>query len=239
MKQLLAVLVFTLLGGTSCLFPVTDLSLGAIEGGSGEDGGARDGGPTGGGAGGGFVADPVDGVCNGIALVNPGPPARPLGTTGCYCTRRDAVPVGMCPRGVNQSASVTIGPEGGEISLVGQQGVGVAFNLKFPPGAIATPTLITVTETSLPPPAGSVDFSPVYRIDPVGLVLAEPAALKLPWSQDQICGAPTVFWSATSLCRLEVLPSSYYNAGFNNGNIGRLGYAMTGYYEAGTAPACQ
>ncbi len=124
---------------------------------------------------------------------------------------------------------------------MGKQGVasGVAFTLTFPPNAIATPTLITVTETSIPPASGSVDFSPVYRIEPVGLVLAQPASLKLPWSQAQIWGAPTVFWSATSLCTLEVLPSSYYNAGLNNGSVSRLGYAMNGYAAPGAAPACK
>ena len=186
------------------------------------------------------VTDPTDGSpCPAIALVNPGPPARPLGSTGCYCSRRSASTMG-CPRGTGETASATIGPAGGELKLMGQQGAasGVAFTLTFPPNAIATPTLITVTETSIAPPAGSVDFSPVYRIEPVGLVLAEPAALKLPWGQAQIWGAPTVFWSASSLCTLEVLPSSYYNAGFNNGSVSRLGYAMTGYASAGTAPAC-
>ncbi len=48
---------------------------------------------------GGAVTDPTDGSpCPAIALVNPGPPARPLGSTGCYCTRRDASTMG-CPQG--------------------------------------------------------------------------------------------------------------------------------------------
>ncbi|MDP1824978.1 MAG: hypothetical protein Q8L48_17100 [Archangium sp.] len=182
----------------------------------------------------------AEGECLSLGLLNPGNLVQPS-ASGCLCSRRDLVPVGTCPRGVGESASATIGPAGGVVMLMGQQGIasGVPFTITFPPTAIATPTLITVTETTLLPPPGSVDWSPVYRIDPVGLVLAAPATLKVPWSQGPIWGAPTLFWSGASTCMLERLPSSYSNAGFNQGNVGRLGYAMSGYAEIGQAPMCQ
>ena len=180
-------------------------------------------------------------ACPIVTLLNPGLPVQPIGD-GCVCTRRDAVPVGNCPRGAGESASATIGPGGGEVTLRGQQGAssGVVFRITFPPGAIATPTMITVTETTVLPPVGSVDWSPVYRIDPVGLVLAAPATLMVPWSQGQgsISGEPTLFWSGSSTCSLARVPSSYVNAGFNQGNVGRLGYAMVGYAELGQAVTC-
>ena len=181
-------------------------------------------------------------LCTAIGLVNPGGDCV-VPSDLCLCTRRDTVPVGMCPRGVGQSASATIDASGGTISLQGQQGLasGVSFSITFPPTAISSATLITVTETSLPPPAGMADYSPIYQVEPTGLVLNTAAQVVVPFSQGRgsYCDTPTLFWSATSLCDLERLPSGYANAGFMQGNIGRLGYAITGFYSDGDTPYCQ
>jgi hypothetical protein len=125
--------------------------------------------------------------------------------------------------------------------LAGRQGVGVPFEISFPPTALATDTCITVTETALPPPPGFVDWSPVYRIDPVGLTLATAATVKVPFSQGRevAYGGGELFWSAESPCTLARLPSSYTNAGFNNANVGRLGYAISGRAQGGSATLCQ
>jgi hypothetical protein len=47
-----------------------------------------------------------------------------------------------------------------------------------------------------------------------------------------------VFWSGTSTCDLERLPSSYANAGFGQGSTLRFGYAIVGYVHAGSATYC-
>jgi hypothetical protein len=159
----------------------------------------------------------------------------------CICTRRDVVPVGSCPRGQNQSVSATIGPAGGELVLRGQQGLGVPFSITFPPNALTTATRITVTETNIPPPAGVVDWSPLYRIEPTDLVLAEAAKVQVPWSQGRgtALGGGDLYWSTGSTCALEKLPSSSTNAGFAMANVGRLGFAMVAYAQVGEAQYCQ
>jgi hypothetical protein len=164
-----------------------------------------------------------------------------MGASGfCLCTRRDAVPAGMCPRGVGQSVTETIGPAGGEISLLGQQGL---FVMTIPPTALAVPTSITVTETAIPPPAGFVDYSPVYSVEPLNLMFSQPVKLNIPFSNgrgfDVFDQNMAIFWSAASTFTLQRLPSTYINAGFAQGATGRGGYAIVGYGSAGAAPYCQ
>jgi|GEM_PF-3552711 len=214
-----------------CFQPIDELSdankggQGGLQGGQGGAGGSSNNlGPS---------------ACNGFTFS--GTEVQPAQI--CICTRRDAVPNGSCAKGANETASATIGAAGGTLTLMGQQGKasGVAFSIEFPPGAIATDTLITVTETSIPPPAGMVDWSPVFRVEPAELVLAAPAKLRVPWSQGrgQSYGGPQLFWSTdSSTCTLEKLPSSYVNAGFNQANVGRLGYAISGYPNLGSATFC-
>jgi hypothetical protein len=178
-----------------------------------------------------------------LTIVDPGASFQPPGA--CVCTRRDAVPAGDCTRGSGASASTIIGPEGGTVSVLGSAGVqsGVAFSIELPPGAIATPTRITVTELTAPPPDGMVDWSPVYRIEPLGLALAAPARLIVPTSQGRGTAfadrQSSIFWSGANDCALERLPSSYMNAGFMQGNVGRLGYAVAGYAHLGEAEYCK
>ena len=90
MKQLLAVLTFTLLGGTSCLLPVQDLRLGSIDagatGGGATGGGAAQGGGQGGG-GGSVVANPDAGLVVPLARL---PEAS--------CGRVESLSTTPCPR---------------------------------------------------------------------------------------------------------------------------------------------
>jgi hypothetical protein len=126
----------------------------------------------------------------------------------------------------------------------------VAFTITFPPNAVATATTITVTELRAPPPAGFADWSPLYRLDPVGLVLAAPATLSIPFSNGCCqpgsgvpCGgafsrAMGLFWSGQDTCGLERLPSSYVNAGVEQGTTTRLGFAIVGFATLGGVPYC-
>jgi hypothetical protein len=182
------------------------------------------------------------GPCTSLSIVDPGNSTQPAGP--CLCTRRDANPAGTCPKGVGQSASATIGPEGGTLTLMGQQGAasGVPFTLTIPPTALSTPTAVTVTELSTPPPGGFVDWSPVYRIDPVDAILTTPASLDIPISNGRGTSAAdqsmSIFWSGPQTCTLQRLPSSYTNAGFAQGSTTRFGYTIVGYVHAGNATYC-
>ena len=157
----------------------------------------------------------------------------------CLCTRRDMIPAGMCPRGVGQSTAATIGPAGGTVSLKAQQGT---FTLDIPPTALAADIQITITETAIAPPAGFVDYSPVYRIDPIDLALAVPAKLTVPFSNGRGVGVSdqnmAIFWSSANPCTLERLPSTYINAGFAQGSTLNGGYAIVGYGSTGGVPYC-
>ncbi len=184
-----------------------------------------------------------DGVCGALTIDRTG--AAPQPTGACVCTRRDANPAGDCPRGVGQSASAMIGPEGGTISLEGQAGPssGVPFTLTIPPAALATTMKITVTELATPPPEGVVDWSPYYRIEPVDLALAAPASIMVPTSNGRGSALSDehmkVFASGSSACALEPVGNSYNNAGFMNAKITRLGYLIAGYANVGAATYCQ
>lgn len=179
------------------------------------------------------------GLCSAVTLVNPGNSVQPA--TECLCTRRDATTIGSCRKGVGESASATIGPAGGTVTLAGQQGSSVVpFKLTFPPGALASDTVITVTETALPPPGA--DWSPVYRIDPVGLEIGAGVQLSVPNSQgngsSMADGHLSLFSSGRTECALEAVRDNYVNAGFNTGTITKLGYVMVGYAERGLSPSC-
>ena len=48
---------------------------------------------------------------------------------------------------------------------------GVAASIDFAPGAVQTPTGVTLIETSIAPPDNILDWSPVYAAEPIGLAL--------------------------------------------------------------------
>ncbi len=159
----------------------------------------------------------------------------------CLCTRRSMISARNCPHGANHSGTATIGPEGGVLRFMSLQGSisGVAFELTVPPMALASPTTITITETSAPPPAGFVDYSPLYRIDPEDLVLSFPAQVRVPFSNGSGIG---VFDKNLGLfvgtCTLQPVPNAFPNAGFEQGSIAGGGYLIVGYGSAGMAPSC-
>jgi hypothetical protein len=165
---------------------------------------------------------------------------------GCFCTRRPG-PYNsyMCPMGAGESAAQVIGPEGGEISLLGQQGKdsGVPFKVVFPPGAVAAATTIRVTETQVAPPDGYVDHSPVYLIEPRGLKLGRIAALQVPFSVAS--GVPfaqdafAVFARAeTGACAFARIADSYTNAGFEMSSLTELGYLFVGSVKTAAEQSC-
>lgn len=181
-------------------------------------------------------------TCSGLQIVDPGSSVQP--GTSCVCTRRDAVPNGQCTKGVGETVTATIGPSGGSVMLHGRQGTpsNIPFYLNVPPTALSTDTVIRVTETTIPPPAGMVDWSPVYLVEPVGLVFATPVSMQMPMSNgrgmSEFDSRLSIFWSGAQTCSLERLPSSTPNAGYITASIIRGGYVVAGYAQQGSVPSC-
>jgi hypothetical protein len=89
--------------------------------------------------------------------------------------------------GEAESLHGMIGPEGGD--LVGQAGTPFAgVTLHFPAGALQDPTDIEVTslKDAMPLPAKAVSCGPMFEISPMGLALAKPATLTLPFSETAV-----------------------------------------------------
>jgi hypothetical protein len=95
--------------------------------------------------------------------------------------------------GPNQTATLpakvtqTIGPEGGTIRLDGAV-------VTFPPGAVASPTAITIAATDEAPPAGFVARSRIYECGPTGLSFPEKVTMAMEFSPDD--QPVTMFWSS-------------------------------------------
>ena len=102
------------------------------------------------------------------------------------------------------TAARTIGPAGGVVALDG-------VRLEVPAGALSAETMIRITATTLPAPAGYTLYSPVYRFEPEGTVFARPVSLTLPFTGD--VRLATAFWSRPSAMgggyeRLGGIPSA-------------------------------
>lgn len=180
------------------------------------------------------------------ATVCPGAPGPGTGVDasldGCPCTRRPGPGNSwQCAMGANESASAVIGPSGGTVSLMGQQGAasGVAMTLQIPPGALASDTTITITETNVPPPASFLDWSPVWRFEPLGLTFAAHATIQMPWGNlsGPVDPALATYWSADG-CTWERRADSYVNAGFMNASIVALGYGFAGSPRTAATASC-
>jgi hypothetical protein len=146
--------------------------------------------------------------------------------------------------GAGKTVYASIGPAGGSLILLGQQSASsnVPFAIKFPPGAFATDTRISATETDIPPPKGFIDFSPVYLVEPRGLTLAKVAALQIPWSSNISTIAPgslSIYArNESGSCAFQPLVDSYTNAGFEQASLTSLGYLFVGIPSAGDPSQC-
>ncbi len=79
-----------------------------------------------------------------------------------------------------------LGPAGGTLH------VGTA-TLVVPPGALPTPTTISVHVSAEPVPGGFTAYSPVYRFGPEGTTFAVPLTLRIPFDGD--ASLASVFWT--------------------------------------------
>jgi hypothetical protein len=142
--------------------------------------------------------------------------------------------------GIGEEATVGIGTCGGTISLDGRQSPrsGVTAAIDFPPNAVTKATDITLIETAIPPAHDFLDWSPVYRVEPLGLTLVVPARIRLPWSNlSGSVPALSIWFSPDGVCFTPV-PDSYTNAGFEQGSVTRLGYFIVATQRTATTAAC-
>jgi hypothetical protein len=112
------------------------------------------------------------------------------------------------------------------------------MELDFPPMALLNDTEITITETDIPPPFAYEDWSPVWKFDPIGVVLHVPVQMKMPDGSDQTqVPSLVVYWSADG-CTWSPLSDGYNNAGFMNASTLGLGYGFVGVQKPPAQASC-
>jgi hypothetical protein len=171
-----------------------------------------------------------------------GSPVVVVDAPGCPCTRRPGPGQSFaCPEGAGATVTMSIGVSGGTLSLLGEEGAaaGVPMELKISPLALVADTAISITETRIPPPSGFVDWSPVWRFDPIGLTFQAPVAMLMPDSNSggDVPNVLSVYWSADG-CTFTRLDDSYDNAGFMNASTTSLGYGFAGYPKSPEQATC-
>jgi hypothetical protein len=188
----------------------------------------------------------VGGLCSSVDAGSPD-----YDESYCGCTRRPGPGASFfnCPPGIGNNASVVLDPSSvtaTTLSLQGRQGVasGVPARIDFAPGSVQTPTEVTLIETSIPPPADFMDWSPIYAVEPLGLAITNGARLQLPWTNapdatgiTTIPSGMAIWFSADGSCFTR-LPDSLGNAGFNTGSLSQLGYLMVGVPRNASTATC-
>jgi hypothetical protein len=214
-----------LLAATAC-GPKTMHDVGDLETGGSSPAGSE-GGATGGGGGKGTAAGGDDGGES--PADNGGSTAAPAPTwPTCRCTRRE--PELRCPPPSGVSQVTVIGPEGGRAHLdVGSSSV--TFFIEFPARASREMLEVSLTETTLEPPAGFVDYSPVYLAAAAPETAESFLPIQLPYgNRDGSIGrALAIYTFSTPGEEPTRLADSYVNAGFLQGSTSKLGYFFAGY----------
>src|SRR5262249_8577211 len=103
-----------------------------------------------------------------------GSPQAPV--TYCPCSRKEGSPSSdLCRPGPDTSGTATLGSEGGTAVL----NASFPLNIEVFPGSLTEDTTLTLTELSVSPPDGFVDFSPVYDIAPHGIDLVNGGGIDI------------------------------------------------------------
>ena len=138
--------------------------------------------------------------------------------------------------------TVTVDAAGGKVSLTGRQGQasGVPFSLDIPPGALPGPTTLTITETTLAPPAGYVDYSPVYLVEPLDTTFAHSVPIVVPWGNvsGTVSQSLALYTAPDASSPFTRLADSYTNAGFEQGSVTQGGLFFVGYPTTDYNPTC-
>lgn len=190
------------------------------------------------------AVEPLGELCAdaGTEATDSGGPSPDASANLCGCTRRPAGAPNpfRCPRGLGEYVSTVIGPSGGSVEIQGRQyaATGISARIDVPPTAIATPTTIVLTETAIPPPHDFVDWSPVYRVEPVGLALSSPTMIRFPSSNLGSVPSDLALWfSADGTCFTQV-PDSFLNTDVAMGFTQTLGYYLVGVARSASTLAC-
>ncbi|HLK91855.1 MAG TPA: hypothetical protein VKZ18_18330 [Polyangia bacterium] len=198
---------------------------------------------TGGNFGTGGTAFIVDGGVDAVggltcpALTTPATEPDPISPLpGCPCTRRPGVGNSyLCPMGAGATQFAQVDPQGTNVLLFGvlSQTTNVPISIQFPAGAVDVPTVVSITETTVPPPAGLLDWSPVYLIEPRGLVLHKVAKLGIPFSNVTTVPGDLAIYarSEAAACAFAPIGDSQTTVtqgsqGFTQASLTQLGYVM-------------
>lgn len=168
----------------------------------------------------------------------------------CGCTRRPGPGTSAfsCPPGIGENKTLALGPSGGTVTLEGRQGTasGVPASIDFAPGSVQTTTEVTLIETGIAPPLDLLDWSPVYLVQPAGLVLGYPARIALPDSngsnvsgviQSETPADLAIWFSPDGTCFKRLLDYAL-NAGFETGTIPQLGYLIVASAREPSTASC-
>jgi hypothetical protein len=159
----------------------------------------------------------------------------------CGCTRRPGSGNSFqCPMGVGEEVTVPIGPQGGDVLFEGRQSAqsGPSVDISFPPTALATQTNITLIETTIAPPADLIDWSPVYRVEPLGLTLGASTPLKVPFSNFAPQTEPLGIWFSPDGTCFTRLSDSDANTNIVEASLHQLGYFLVAEQRADEASGC-
>jgi hypothetical protein len=126
--------------------------------------------------------------------------------------------------------TIEIGPAGGKAQLAAGAS-SVTFFVEFPAGVSRDFLEVSVTETTLPPPAAFVDFSPVYLVEADGPVQESFLPIQVPYgNRDGSHGKELAIYTFSEPGEEPTrLADSYINAGFMQGSTKTLGYFFAGY----------
>jgi hypothetical protein len=155
----------------------------------------------------------------------------------CPCSRRPGVNnSSKCAVGVGEATTQLIGPEGGVVALHARQGIssGVDFRVEIPPGMLPVGVEIRITEMAAPPPADLVDFSPIYRVEPVLDVIRTgpfPIKMTVPYGNNdgEVPASLGIYFRPYESLPFEPIRDSYINAGFLQGTWERTGMFLAAH----------
>jgi hypothetical protein len=99
--------------------------------------------------------------------------------------------------------------------------------LNFPPGAVERPTTIRVVESEIDPPAGFIDWSPVFLVEPAGLEVKRPVVLQVPFGNSCAPVGPIDLLSfECGGSGYSEVPNAYQNDGFMYAAITKLSHVI-------------
>jgi hypothetical protein len=159
----------------------------------------------------------------------------------CNCSRRPGARRSFqCPSGLGEHAEATVGPQGGRVQLWGRQAKasGVPTELLIPPRALDRYVTIRITELDTIPD-GLADLSPLYLFEPVDLAFATPVEARVPFGNGSGTVPTRAAMQWSSGAGFRPVPDSYDNAGFAQGSLSQLGWALVAEPAACAPVACR